>query len=281
MRKSPAFSASAQPENLPTRRLAVWQLTGIFAAGACLPSRLAIAQGAAGTLAEQDNIAIKRELGGVARRTDVLLRQTVEDGVEQPARAVTRFKSEEQKISTDLSVLFNERISEDKWAPLVTASQVDLAIGLQNRKIRLAPTPAEVMESIKRPLPEVKPASTEDALNVLLTILLDAFGIRELGTGLVDLLLGDTPIKEALTQLRRALKGKHYGQAALELERLLALIVSPRIIQLVGVKFGVKNVELVLRRIIVRFVPFIGWGYMATCLLVSIYHNRENIERLL
>lgn len=274
-------STPTTAEIATTRRLAFWQITGIFATVAWLPSRLTFAQGAAGNIAAQDNIAIKIELGRLARRTDVLRRQTVEDGQEKPQSAVTRFKSEEPEISTGLSILFNERISEDKWNPLVSARQVELAIGLERLKIRLAPTPDEVGESIKRPLPEVKPAANEDVLKVLLQILLDAFGVKELGKALIDTLLADATIKTVLTELRSALKAKHYGLAALELERLLAVIVSPRLIQLIGSKLGQKEVELILRRIVVRFVPFIGWGYMATCLLVSIYHNRSSIERLL
>lgn len=280
MKKSPDFLPPTG-EVLPTRRLAAWQLTGLVATAVSLPSRTALAQGAAASLATQENISIKIELGRLARRTDTLRRRTIEDGAERPADAATRFKSEEAKISPELSTLFNDRISEDKWDPLVSARQVELAIALERLKVRLAPTSDEVAESIKRPLAEVKPAANEDIFNVLLTVLLDAFGVKELGKALVDLLLADAPVKTVIEQLRRALKAKHYGEAALELERLLATVVSPRVLQLIGSKFGQKELELVLKRVVVRFVPFIGWGYMATCLLVSIYHNRASIERML
>ena len=109
---------------------------------------------------------------------------------------------------------------------------------------------------------------------------MDTLGIKELGKALVDLLFGDALFKEVLTRIGAAVRAKQYAQAALEIERLLTILVSPRILAAVEAKLGRAGVERILTRVAVRFVPFIGWAYTATCLLVSIYHNREKIERL-
>jgi len=239
------------------------------------------AQGGQINQANQANLSAKRDIGRLASRADTLLRRTVEDGAERPGAAVDRFLSQQKEISSELSSIFNTRVKEDEWLPLVTAQNLDLALGLQALKIRLAPTPEEVTNSVTQPLPTVNPAPHESAFNVLLTIALDTPGLRELSAKLVEQLLKDGPTMSVLKNLRVALKAKQYGQAALELEALLKTIVSPRLYPLIVKAVGGEGAKKVLRAIVVRFVPFIGWAYTATCLLVSIYHNRDKIEALL
>src|SRR5690348_3262906 len=242
---------------LPTRRDVGLRTAGAVIAVVGLPVRRAAAQ----------NLDVKREIGRVANKTDDLLLATVEGGAENPGGATGRFLTQQKEISGELSSIFNTRVSEDKWLSLVPARNLDLALALQERKIRLAPTKDEINKSISQPLPKVKPAPHKDAFHVILAVLLDALGIQELSAKLVEVLLKDGLTMNVLKRLRAALKAKQYGQAALELEALLKVLVSPRLYPLIVKAVGEDGLKKVLRAIVVRFVPFIGWAYAATCLL--------------
>jgi hypothetical protein len=243
---------------------------GAAAAGCLFAPRFADAQ------AKDPRLAI----GDLARRTAGLLYVTVDDGGERPDTAVTRFETQQREISPMLANIINP-LKEEEQLQLTTPREYALALSMVQHKVPLAPPSTELDQSIKRPLPSLDPAPQDTLLDVLLDIFMDALGIKELGKVAKNLILADTSLKQILMRIGNAVRAKQYGEAALQLERLLAVLASPRVMILIEQQVGEKAVRQILTQFATRFVPFIGWGYTVTCLLVSIYHNREKLAKLL
>ena len=78
-----------------------------------------------------------------------------------------------------------------------------------------------------------------------------------------------------------ALKSERYGLAALELERLMRVMVLPNTVAAIADNLGKDAVRTLYKSLAVRFVPFIGWTFFDTCLLATIYFNRDTTAPVL
>lgn len=204
--------------------------------------------------------------------------ETVADGPARDAKAVRRFRAEQFALARDLAVLFNSHVSEDDWLLVVPMRELDLALTLQPLVIRLAPTSDEVEAAIRQPLPQIEPLLGDRAEDVLLTIVLDALGL-ERHVALFEQLRDDRALAAALKDAAAAVKAQRYGLAALELERLMRVMVLPSSVAAVAENLGMDSRRKLYKSLVVRFVPFIGWTFFDTLLLATVYYNREPPRR--
>jgi len=222
----------------------------------------------------------RREAGRLARRADNLLRLTVADGLERRAVAVRRFRTEQAVLARDLAAIFNGGVSEDDWLLVTPARELDLALSMQPLVIRLAPTTAEVEAAIKQPLPQIEPLAGDQADDVLLMIALDALGLSR-RVALFELLRNDHALEAALKDAAAAVKAQRYGLAALELERLMRVMVQPATVAAIAANLGSDSTRTLYKTLTLRFVPFVGWTYFVTLLLATIYYNRDTTAPVL
>jgi hypothetical protein len=151
---------------------------------------------------------------------------------------------------------------------------------MQPLVIRLAPTADEVETAIKQPLPQIEPLAGDTAEDVVLTIVLDALGV-ERHVALFEQLRNDRMLAAATEGAAGALKSERYGLAALELERLMRLMVQPGNVTAIGEDLGKGSARTLYKALVVRFVPFVGWTYFVTLLLATIYFNRDTTAPVL
>ncbi len=255
------------------------RLTGALAAATVLAPRLAAQTFTASSISQAAQDA-RRDVGRLSLRADNLLRLTVADGPERGASAVRRFRAEQIDLARDLATIFNSRVSEDDWLLVVPMRELDLALTMQPLVIRLAPTADEVETAIKQPLPQIEPLAGDTAEDVLLTIVLDALGV-ERHVALFEQLRNDRMLAAATEGAAGALKSERYGLAALELERLMRLMVQPGNVTAIGEDLGKGSARTLYKALVVRFVPFVGWTYFVTLLLATIYFNRDTTAPVL
>lgn len=253
-------------------------MTGGLAA--MLAPRLAAAQTFTATSISQAAQDARRDAGKLARRADNLLRLTVADGPAHGATAVQRFRAEQTALARDLAAIFNSRVSEDDWLLVVPTRELGLALTMQPLVIRLAPTSKEVEAAIEQPLAQIEPLAGDGADDVLLTIVLTALGLAR-RVGLFEELRNDRTLAAALKDATAAAKARHYGLAALELERLMRVMVLPGTIATIAEDLGKESTRTLYKVLVVRFVPFIGWTYFVTLLLATIYYNRDTTAPVL
>jgi hypothetical protein len=221
----------------------------------------------------------RRDVGRLARRADNLLRLTVADGPERGAKAVLRFRAEQISLARELAAVFNGRVSEDDWLLVTPVRELDLALTMQPLVIRLAPSTEEVEIMLKQPLAQIEPLHGDNAEDALLTIVLAVLGI-ERRVALFEQLRNDASLRPALKDAAAAVKAQRYGLAALELERLMRAIVLPSTVTAIG-ENGKDSTRSLYKTLVVRFVPFVGWTYFVTLLLVTIYYNRDTTAPVL
>ena len=263
-----------------TARRDLLRLAGALALAAAFAPATAGAQTFNATSISQAAQDARRDAGRLARRADNLLRLTVADGPARDAKAVRRFRAEQVALARDLAVLFNSRVSEDDWLLVVPTRELDLALTLQPLVIRLAPTSDEVEAAISQPLPQIEPLLGDRAEDVLLTIVLDALGL-ERHVALFEQLRDDRALAAALKDAAAAVKAQRYGLAALELERLMRVLVLPSTVAAIAENLGPDSRRKLYKSLVVRFVPFIGWTYFDTLLLATIYYNRDTTAPVL
>lgn len=263
-----------------TARRDLLRVAGALALAAAFAPATAGAQTFNATSISQAAQDARRDAGRLARRADNLLRLTVADGPARDAKAVRRFRAEQVALARDLAVLFNSRVSEDDWLLVVPTRELDLALTLQPLVIRLAPTSAEVEAAISQPLPQIEPLLGDRAEDVLLTIVLDALGL-ERHVALFEQLRNDRALAAALKDAAAAVKAQRYGLAALELERLMRVLVLPSTVAAIAENLGPDSRRKLYKSLVVRFVPFIGWTYFDTLLLATIYYNRDTTAPVL
>jgi hypothetical protein len=260
-----------------TARRDLLRVAGALALAAAFAPATAGAQTFNATSISQD---ARRDAGRLARRADNLLRLTVADGPARDAKAVRRFRAEQVALARDLAALFNSRVSEDDWLLVVPTRELDLALTLQPLVIRLAPTSAEVEAAISQPLPQIEPLLGDRAEDVLLTIVLDALGL-ERHVALFEQLRDDRALAAALKDAAAAVKARRYGLAALELERLMRVLVLTSTVAAIAENLGPDSRRKLYKSLVVPFVPFIGWSYFDTLLLATIYYNRDTTAPVL
>ena len=263
-----------------TARRDLLRVAGALALAAAFAPATAGAQTFNATSISQAAQDARRDAGRLARRADNLLRLTVADGPARDAKAVRRFRAEQVALARDLAVLFNSRVSEDDWLLVVPTRELDLALTLQPLVIRLAPTSDEVEAAISQPLPQIEPLLGDRAEDVLLTIVLDALGL-ERHVALFEQLRNDRALAAALKDAAAAVKAQRYGLAALELERLMRVLVLPSTVAAIAENLGPDSRRKLYKSLVVRFVPFIGWTYFDTLLLATIYYNRDTTAPVL
>ena len=263
-----------------TARRDLLRVAGALALAAAFAPATAGAQTFNATSISQAAQDARRDAGRLARRADNLLRLTVADGPARDAKAVRRFRAEQVALARDLAALFNSRVSEDDWLLVVPTRELDLALTLQPLVIRLAPTSAEVEAAISQPLPQIEPLLGDRAEDVLLTIVLDALGL-ERHVALFEQLRDDRALAAALKDAAAAVKAQRYGLAALELERLMRVMVLPSTVAAIAENLGPDSRRKLYKSLVVRFVPFIGWTYFDTLLLATIYYNRDTTAPVL
>jgi hypothetical protein len=260
------------------RRNLFRQALGLAAALVITP-RLAAAQTFTASSISQAAQDARRDVGKLSRRADNLLRLTVADGPERGAKAVLRFRAEQAALARELAAVFNGRVSEDDWLLVTPMRELDLARTMQQLVIRLAPTSDEVESMLREPLAQIEPLPGDNVEDVLLTIVLTALDI-ERRVALFEQLRNDAALRPALKDAAVAVKAQRYGLAALELERLMRAIVLPGTVAAIG-ENGKDSTRSLYKTLVVRFVPFIGWTYFVTLLLVTIYYNRDTTAPVL
>jgi hypothetical protein len=251
---------------------------GALAAVALAP-RLSSAQVYSADSISQAAQDARRDVGRLAVRADNLLRRTVADGP-RGAAAVRRFRSEQVSLARALAAVLNSRVSEDDWLLIVPTRELDFVLSMRPLVIRIAPSAHEVEAALKAPLPQIEPWQGDQAEDVLLTMALTLLGL-ERRVALFEQLRNDPTLLAALKDAAAALKAQRYGLAALELERVMRGMVLPSSIAAVKENFGEEAVRKLYKALIVRFVPFLGWTYFDTLLLVTIYFNRDTTAPVL
>ena len=262
-----------------TRRRDLLAIAGALAVSGFAPGRAA-AQRFTATSISQAAQQARRDAGRLARRADNLLRLTAADGPERGAAAVRRFRAEQAALARELAAIFNTRVSEDDWLLVVPTRELDLALTMQPLVIRLAPTADEAEAAIKQPLPQIEPLVGDRAEDVLLTIVLDALGLTR-RVALFEQLKDDSILGAALKDAARAVKARHYGLAAMELERVMRAMVLPGTVAAIDENLGKNSTRTLYQSLVVRFVPFVGWSYFDTLLLATIYFNRDTTAPVL
>jgi hypothetical protein len=267
-------------EALVRARRRLLRIAGRLAAAVVFAPGLVAAQTFTATSISQAAQEARRETGRLARRADNLLRLTVADGPERSAVAVRRFRAEQVPLARDLAAIFNGRVSEDDWLLVVPTRELDLVLSMQPLVIRLAPTSEEVEAALKQPLAQIEPLVGDDADDVLLAIALAAFGL-ERRVALFEQLRNDGVLVAALADTATAVRAQRYGLAALELERLMRVMVLPDTIAAIAENLGNESRRTLYKALVVRFVPFVGWTYFDTLLLATIYYNRDTTAPVL
>jgi hypothetical protein len=248
-------------------------------AGALLPVRV-LAQWPKISEISQASLNARRDMGRLVWQADNLLRQTAADGDARAPAAVRRFRAERAAISRNIAALLNSRVSEDDWPLLVPTSQIELQLAIQPLAIRLAPVAAAVEDAVAASLPKVVPAQGDDLADILLVLILNCLGLdrgRPNLDALMARLKADAALRSALDRLAAALRSRHYGIAAFEIERLMRLLTGPGNAASIGELIGKDGLRTVYGGIVLYFVPFAGWGYFTAYVLASIYDNREVI----
>jgi hypothetical protein len=243
--------------------------------------RLARAQVFTATSISQAAQDARRDAGKLARRADNLLRLTVADGPERGAAAVRRFRAEQVSLARDLAAIFNGRVSEDDWLLIAPTRELDLVLAMRPLVVRIAPTAKEVESALKQPLAQITPRPGEDAGDVLLAIVLANLGFARPAGELIARLKGDYTLGEALKGCAGAVTARRYGLAALELERLMRIVVLPANVATIAAHFGRDAERTLYKALVVRFVPFVGWTYFSALLLATIYLNRDTTAPVL
>ncbi len=252
-------------------------LAGGLAAALTVP-RWAKAQRYTATSISQAAQDARREAGWLGQRADNLLRLTVADG--PSAHAVVRFRQQQAPLARDLYSLLNTRVSEDDWLLIVPTRELDLALAMQPLFIRIVPSADEVEAAIKTPLPVVEPLAGDDASDVLHTIVLKSLGL-ERRVALFEELRNDAMFGLTLKDAAAAVKEQRYGLAALNLERVMRIMVLPEIVAAITENLGTGARYRLYKSVVVHFVPFIGWTYHVSYLLATIYLNRETTATVL
>lgn len=263
-----------------SRRLLLRSAAGLAVAAACAPRR-AVAQVFTATSISQAAQDARRDVGQLARRADDLLRLTIADGAERGRNAISRFRADRASLTRELAVIFNGRVSEDDWLLVVPTRELELVLEIRPLFIRLAPTKDEVEASLKQPLVQIEMRGNDDAADVVLAIVLAALGFARRDKGLSDRLKGDIALNAALKSAAGAVKSHDYGLAAFELERLMWVIVQPRIVAAMTEQAGRDAPRTLYKSLVVGFVPFVGWTYFVTLLLATIYYNRDSTAPVL
>jgi len=254
-------------------------MTGAFAANVLVP-RLAVAQRFTASSISQAAQDARRDVGKLIRRADNLLRLTVADGPVRSAAAVRRFRIEQVALARDLAAVFNSRVSEDDWLLVTPLPELDLALTMQALVIRLAPSWDEVEAALKLPLPQIEALVGDRAEDVMLSIVLATLGL-ERRVALFELLRNDRNLGATLKDAAAAVKAQRYGLAALELQRLMRILVLPDYVQTIAENLGNDARRTLYKALVVRFVPFVGWTYIDTLLLATIYYNRDTTTPIL
>ncbi len=263
-----------------TARRNLFRMAAGLAAAVVFAPRLVAAQTFTASSISQAAQNARREVGRLSRRADNLLRLTVADGPERSANAVRRFRAEQVSLARDLAAVFNGSVSEDDWLLVVPMRELDLALTMQPLVIRLAPTPEEVEAMLKQPLAQIEPLAGDQADDVLLTIVLAALGL-ERRVALFEQLRGNGALAVALKDTAAAVKAQRYGLAALELERLMRVMVLPDTIAAIAENLGTDSMRILYKTLVVRFVPFVDWTYFVTLLLATIYYNGDTTAPVL
>jgi hypothetical protein len=133
---------------------------------------------------------------------------------------------------------------------------------------------------VKQPLPVIEPLPGDQASDVLHTIILAALGL-ERRVALFEQLRNDAALEPALKDAAEAVKTQRYGLAALELERVMRIIVLPQTIAAITDNLGTGARYRLYKSLTVHFVPFVGWTYFVTFLLATIYLNRDTTAAVL
>jgi hypothetical protein len=254
-------------------------LAGGFAAAMTLP-RLALAQRFTQDSISQAAQDARRDAGWLGQRADALLRLTVADGLEHSAHAVVRFRQQQVALARELAVLLNSRVSEDDWLLIVPTRELGLALAMRPLLIRLAPQTDEVEAAVKQPLPVVEPLAGDTAADVMHMIVLASLGL-ERRVALFEQLRNNVVFELALKDAAEAVKAQRFGLAALNLERLMRVMVLPDTVEAITDNLGAGARYRMYKSLVLRFVPFIGWTYFVTYLLATIYLNRDTTATVL
>ena len=260
-------------------RRGLLRIAGLAAVAALAPHR-ARAQVFTGTSISQAAQDARRDVGRLGLRADAMLRHVIADGRAQDARAVRRFRTEQVTLARELSAVLNSRVSEDDWLLIVPTRELDLVLAMRPLVIRIAPKPEMVEAVLNRRLPQVEPLAGDSAEDVLLALVLEVLGL-ERRVALFEQLRNDDALQAALKDAVAALKGKLYGLAAFELERLMREMTQAATVAAVAENLGPPAAQRLYNALVVRFVPFIGWTYFTALLLASVYYNRDTTAPVL
>jgi hypothetical protein len=241
---------------------------------------LAAAQVYTATSISQAAQQARRDVGRLGRRADNLLRQTVADGAEKGGAAVRRFRAEMATLSRDLAAVFNGRVSEDDFLLIVPTRELDLALAMQPLVVRIAPRPEEVEAALKEPLPKVEPLKENEVDDIVLMIVLANLGAKADDRAVLAQLKDDNTLAAALRDTSTAVRTRHYGLAALELERLMRVVSLPRNIELIATGKP-DRIRSIYKGLTVKFVPYIGWTQFTAQVLASIYQSRDSTAPML
>jgi len=266
----------------PSRRTVLRSVAAM--AGAAVWPRSGLAQWPKISEISQASLNARRDIGRLVWQADNLLRQTVADGEERAPAAVRRFRAERAAISRNMAALLNSRVSEDDWPLLVPTSQIELQLAMQPLAIRLAPAGTAVEAAVAAPLPKIAPAQGDDLAGTLLVLIFGSLGLDRAVPnldGLVARLKADGALRSALDSVSAALRSRHYGIAAFEIERLMRLVTGSVNAASIAELIGKDGLRTAYGGIVLYFVPFAGWGYFTAYVLATLYDSREALGPLL
>jgi hypothetical protein len=152
---------------------------------------------------------------------------------------------------------------------------------MQRSGVPLNP-PAEIIEAeLAHLTPEAQPASGESLWSVLLDILLETFGIRDLVRAkVVDLVAKNQSLKSLFDDLAEAVLHRDLALVALRTEQVLAFLFGPDMLYTIETALGRAALEEILGVIGAQFVPFIGWALLIASFIIAVAHNWDKLQNL-
>lgn len=225
------------------------------------------------------NAEVLRPLGAYQNRAGDLLVAVAAESIDLPTEARKQYRGEEAKVIRGTAAVMM-KVPPGNQGDYVLASAYGWASYFASSGGVLLPAPEAIEKELSRE-PKFEPRQEKEGLfDVVLDIVLDTLGVKEIADALKDVALNrNAALKEVFRNLTRAFEQKNAAQAALEFEKLLRLLVSPGVIQELEKKLGREVMVKVMGRIALRLVPFLGWALWVASFIVAVEHNWQGIVK--
>jgi hypothetical protein len=126
--------------------------------------------------------------------------------------------------------------------------------------------------------PEGGDGKSEDLIDVVLDIVKDVFGIKDLDVKGVEKILEELGWRYFLSQVGQAIRASNPGAAAQIIRAALAkLAATPGILQTIEAVLGKQVTKDILIRVGARFVPLLGWPVLVAATLFAIAKHRQRL----